>query len=166
MEFLGVGPMELLLILVIALIVLGPNDMVKTGRMLGRFLRQIVTSPLWKTIQDTSHNLRDIPTRLMREAGMDEEVEEVRQIGRDLEKEAKMLDSLRHPFKAAADDLQREVKTTVSGLSTWTTPPAPGPAPQSDSAPPPNLSAWITPPGSQSEVFHAPDEPPAPPRHE
>ncbi len=150
--------MELLLILVIALIVLGPNDMAKTGRMLGRFLRQIVTSPLWKTIQDTSHNLRNIPTQLMRDAGMEEEIEEVRQIGRDLEKEAKMLESLRQPFRAAANDLQQEVKTTVSGLSAWTTPPAPGPAPRSGSAAQPDLSAWTTPP---EEPPVPPDQPPA-----
>jgi Sec-independent protein translocase protein TatA len=36
MDFLGVGPLELLFILLIALIVLGPNDMVKTGRTLGK----------------------------------------------------------------------------------------------------------------------------------
>jgi Sec-independent protein translocase protein TatA len=39
MEFLGVGPLELFFILVLALIVLGPKDMIKTGRQLGSFLR-------------------------------------------------------------------------------------------------------------------------------
>ena len=34
MEILGIGPLELFFILIIALIVLGPNDMVKAGRIL------------------------------------------------------------------------------------------------------------------------------------
>ena len=38
MEILGIGPLELIFILLIALIVLGPGDMVKTGRTIGRFL--------------------------------------------------------------------------------------------------------------------------------
>ena len=58
MEILGIGPLEVLLILVIALIVMGPNDMVKTGRTIGKFLRQIVKSPTWQAVQQTSRDLR------------------------------------------------------------------------------------------------------------
>jgi hypothetical protein len=72
MEFLGIGPLELFFIVLIALIVLGPKDMVKAGRTLGRFLRTLVTSPTWKTIQQTSRDLRYLPNRLMREAGIDD----------------------------------------------------------------------------------------------
>ena len=53
MEFLGIGPLELFFIVVIALIVLGPKDMVKAGRTLGRFLRSLVTSPSYRTIQQS-----------------------------------------------------------------------------------------------------------------
>ena len=41
MEFLGVGPLELLLIIVIALIVMGPRDMAVAARKVGRFLNQL-----------------------------------------------------------------------------------------------------------------------------
>ena len=44
MELFGIGPLELLFILIIALIVLGPKDMVKAGRTLGRFMRQLMMS--------------------------------------------------------------------------------------------------------------------------
>lgn len=73
MDFFGIGFLEILFIFLIALIVLGPNDMVKAGRTLGRLLRKIVTSPSWGVIQQTSRELRGLPTRLMREAGLEEE---------------------------------------------------------------------------------------------
>ena len=54
MEVFGIGPLELLFILLIALIILGPSDMVKAGLTLGRFLRKIITSPEWRTVQKAS----------------------------------------------------------------------------------------------------------------
>ena len=35
MEILGIGPMELFFIVLLAMIILGPKDMVKAGRTLG-----------------------------------------------------------------------------------------------------------------------------------
>jgi sec-independent protein translocase protein TatB len=72
MEFLGVGPSELLFIIIIALIVLGPKDMQKAGRSLGKWLRKIVTSDGWKLFQQTSREIQTLPNRLMREAAFDE----------------------------------------------------------------------------------------------
>src|SRR5512138_376777 len=86
MEILGIGPSELLFIVVIALILLGPRDMQKAGRMAGKWLRKIVTSDGWRLFQQTSREIQTLPNRLMREAALDElrEVQnEVRQ-GLDL----------------------------------------------------------------------------------
>ena len=71
MEFLGVGPSELIFIIVIALIVLGPKDMQKAGRTIGRWLNQLVRSDGWKAFQQTSREIRNMPTTLMREANME-----------------------------------------------------------------------------------------------
>ncbi len=79
MEILGIGMSELIFIVIIALIVLGPKDMQKAGRTLGRFLRNIVTSDGWKMFQQTSRELRTLPNRLMRDAN-----EELNQIGNEL----------------------------------------------------------------------------------
>ena len=68
MEFLGVGPSELIFIFIIALIILGPKDMQKAGKMIGKWMRDIVTSDGWKIFQQTSREIRTLPTRLMREA--------------------------------------------------------------------------------------------------
>jgi len=71
MEILGVGPQELIFIIVIALIVLGPKDMQKAGKTIGQYLNRIVKSDGWKAFQQTTKEIRDIPTNLMREANMD-----------------------------------------------------------------------------------------------
>jgi Sec-independent protein translocase protein TatA len=72
MDILGIGPLELFFIILIALIVLGPKDMVKAGRTIGKNLRKVVTSENWRTIQQASNEIRTLPNRLMREAGLDE----------------------------------------------------------------------------------------------
>jgi sec-independent protein translocase protein TatB len=72
MEILGIGPSELLFIVVIALIVLGPRDMQKAGRMIGKWLRKVVTSDGWRLFQQTSREIQTLPNRLMREAALDE----------------------------------------------------------------------------------------------
>ena len=72
MEILGVGPTELLFIIVLALIILGPKDMQKAGRTVGRWLRQVVTSDGWKFFQQTSREIQTLPNRLMREAALEE----------------------------------------------------------------------------------------------
>lgn len=68
MEIFGVGLQELILIFLIAIIVMGPKDMQKAGRTIGKWLRSVVTSDGWKIFQQTSRELRTLPNRLMREA--------------------------------------------------------------------------------------------------
>ena len=71
MEILGVGWQEFIFILIIALIVLGPRDMQKAGRTIGRWLNQLIQSDSWKVFQKTSSELRNLPRNLMREANME-----------------------------------------------------------------------------------------------
>lgn len=71
MEILGIGPSELLFIIILALIVLGPKDMQKAGRTVGRWLNGLVRSDGWKAFQQTSREIRSLPTKLMRDANME-----------------------------------------------------------------------------------------------
>lgn len=71
MEILGIGAPELIFILLIAIIVLGPKDMQKAGRTIGRWLNQLIRSDGWKVFQRTSSELRNLPRNLMREANME-----------------------------------------------------------------------------------------------
>jgi Sec-independent protein translocase protein TatA len=110
MDFLGVGPLEVIFILVIALIIFGPKDIVKAGQETGKFLRRIIKSPSWQTVQKTSRDLRTLPNKLIREAGLEEVQTELNDIGSiakppDLQKE-----------------IQKEFDKVGEGLSAWTTP--------------------------------------------
>ena len=71
MEIFGIGASELVFIILIAIIVLGPKDMQKAGRTIGRFLNQLMRSESWKVFQKTSTELRNLPRNLMREANME-----------------------------------------------------------------------------------------------
>ena len=84
MDILGIGMPELVFIVLIALIVLGPKDMEKTGRAIGRFLNNLVRSEGWQAFRQTSKEVRSLPTRLMREANLDEIQKDVGKIGQEL----------------------------------------------------------------------------------
>ena len=81
MNFLGVGPFELIIIAVIALLVLGPKGMADLGRKTGRLVRKITHSTVWQDIMNTSRDLNDLPGKLMREADLEDEFKEIRKAG-------------------------------------------------------------------------------------
>jgi sec-independent protein translocase protein TatB len=87
MEILGIGFSELVFILLIAIIILGPKDMQRAGRTLGRWLNQLVRSDSWKVFQKTSTELRNLPRNLMRQANA--EFQDVDQELKDVGKEIK-----------------------------------------------------------------------------
>ena len=72
MEILGIGPMELMFIAVIALILMGPKEMAKAGKTIGAWLNDFVRSDTWMVLKETSKTVRDLPTQLMREANFEE----------------------------------------------------------------------------------------------
>lgn len=110
MEIFGIGPLEFIFILLIALIVLGPNDMAKAGRTIGRALRKIVTSSEWRTIQQASKEFRYLPNRLIREAGIEELKKEL--------SDDKIIGS-----QFGLNELNIESDQWKHDISPWTTPP-------------------------------------------
>ena len=80
MEILGIGASELIFIVIIAIIILGPKDMQKAGKTVGRWLNQFIRSDGYKALQRASKEIRNLPTNLMREANM----EEMQKMGRDI----------------------------------------------------------------------------------
>jgi Sec-independent protein translocase protein TatA len=84
-EILGVGPLEVLLIAILALVLFGPKDIARNTRSAGRFLSRLYKSEGWRTMQDASAALRNLPNRLAREA----ELEELETVRRQLEETAR-----------------------------------------------------------------------------
>lgn len=83
MNILGIGPLELVLIAVIAVIVLGPKGMVSGAREAGKAIRKVVRSPIWREVVDTSREIRDFPRKIAREAGIEQDLEDLRRSTRE-----------------------------------------------------------------------------------
>jgi len=106
MDIFGIGPTELAFIILLALILLGPKEMEKAGRTIGRFLRDMTRSESWRAFRDTSREIRNLPNRLMREANIEDLQKDVGKIGKEIEESA-----------------------TVKGFGTWANPAAGKPKP-------------------------------------
>ena len=112
MDIFGIGPLEFLLILFVAFLILGPGDMAKAGRTIGGFLRKFMLSDEWRTLQHATREIRNIPTKLMREAN--DTVDEIKQ---DL---PTMNDIARD---AGIDRLNKDLNEWGKDVSTWVTTP-------------------------------------------
>lgn len=77
MEIFNIGPLEILFILILALLILGPKGMVDNARKLGIWIRKIIQSPLWHTVVSTSNEIRNIPRRIMDDTGIEKSVQEI-----------------------------------------------------------------------------------------
>lgn len=109
MEIFNIGIPELLLILLLMLILLGPEGTAASARKLARAIRRFLHSPLWQDIMQTQREIRDIPTRLVRDAGADEfraASEDIRQVKHEAEH------SIRVPL-SAGDTTIRKPNTVV-----------------------------------------------------
>ena len=108
MDLLGIGPMELAFIVIIALIVLGPKDMAKTGRTIGKFMRDVVKSDTWKAIKTTTKELEHLPNRMMREAGLEDDFKELNNLTRSVTA-ADLTRTIRPPTLPVEDENLRVV---------------------------------------------------------
>lgn len=81
MEILGIGLPELTFIILLVLVLIGPKDMAKTGRTVGRWLRDFLESPAWQAMRTTGKAISDLPTQLVREANLERWEEEAGKIG-------------------------------------------------------------------------------------
>jgi len=86
MKIFNLGISEIILIVILALIVLGPGNMVKTAREIGAFIRKVTKSPYWQEIWATKRELTEIPRILAKEADLDATL-------KDLDKETRNIHS-------------------------------------------------------------------------
>lgn len=132
MNLFGIGALEFLLIMIIALIIIGPKDIGKHARSAGRFLNRFYRSDTWRLVRDTSHNLRTLPKRLAREAAL----EELEEIKRSLQDPMRDLNEFQHRLEQTEKDLAhasqasdevevhqaQESEDIDEGLQAWTPP--------------------------------------------
>jgi sec-independent protein translocase protein TatB len=114
MEIFGVGPQELFFIILIAIIVLGPKDMQKAGKTVGRWLNHFMRSDGWRAFQRASREIRNMPTTWMREANLEELKEMDREIRNAIDPRPPTSRPQTPPKKAAASLEPDPVKTEPS----------------------------------------------------
>ncbi len=103
MKIFNLGVPEIALIVILALIILGPDNMVKSARDIGAFIRKVTKSPYWKEVWATRRELSEIPKILSREADLDATI-------KDLNRETKDLQSA---VSSSMSDLIREVEAPL-----------------------------------------------------
>ena len=93
MEVLGIGLPELVLILVIIFLVLGPKDMASTARRIARTIRSLTQSEFWRATREAWRMAQDIPNELLRETGLEDAQKELNQMGSQLNQWSREVDS-------------------------------------------------------------------------
>ena len=71
MEFLNLGWMEFVLILILAFIILGPEKMVATGRRVGGWIRKLSRDKLFREVVETTDEIRRYPCKIFEESWLD-----------------------------------------------------------------------------------------------
>lgn len=72
MNFLNLGLPEVIFIIILALIIFGPNNMVKSAKEVGALLRKVTKSPYWQEVWATKRELDELPKMLAKEANLNE----------------------------------------------------------------------------------------------
>jgi|GEM_PF-2676595 len=133
MELFGVGPLEFLLVLVLALVILGPQDMVGTARKIGQWIYRIVRSPTWRAIISTTQDLRELPQKIVREAGLEEAMNEVKDTATQVKSELNATtNEISNEMRAAGNAVSSEIGTAVTTVTNDAIEPAPLPVASDD----------------------------------
>ena len=77
MKIFNVGPLELVFIVLIAFIVLGPKKAVKMAGDLGRWIHKLIKSPIWQDFKSASEDINNIPREVMGNVDIQQELEEM-----------------------------------------------------------------------------------------
>jgi Sec-independent protein translocase protein TatA len=84
MSFLNIGLPEIIFIILIAVIIFGPENMVKSAKEAGSFMRKVVKSPYWQEIWATKRDLEELPKMLAKEAQLDETIQMLNQDSKNI----------------------------------------------------------------------------------
>ena len=74
MEFLNIGGLELVAILVIGFIVLGPDRITKFGKDLGVWVRKLNKNETFRDVVQTTDEIRNYPRKILQDAMLEEPI--------------------------------------------------------------------------------------------
>lgn len=108
MELFNIGFGELFFIILIALVVLGPEQMIKIAHGLGKLIRSVVRSPIWTEILSTSRQIREFPEKIMREADLEESLDEIKHTTDEIQME---IQKVNQESLKVSSEIQSEIRT-------------------------------------------------------
>lgn len=94
MQIFNIGPLELILILLLALIIMGPERMISSARKVGKLVSQLVRSPIWSSIMDTTREIRELPRKFVSDTGFEDDWKEIQQSTNQISKDLKEVRTL------------------------------------------------------------------------
>lgn len=103
MEILGIGPFELIIILILALAVFGPDKLPEIGAKLGRGMRQ-----MRKATREFSRELEKARQALDPDQQISRPLEEIKEVAKDA---TALAMAVRDPGQAIRDSVMRELVT-------------------------------------------------------
>jgi len=106
MQVFNVGALELLFILIIAFLVLGPKKAIKTTRDIGGWIRNLVKSPIWREIVHSSNELRDLPKKILDDAELSKMMDELDLSTQEVKE---ILSQTQSETEATLVDLEQEI---------------------------------------------------------
>lgn len=106
MQIFNIGALELVFILLLAFIILGPKKAVKTAGDIGRWVRDLASSQFWKDLMSTSREIQALPKRLMDDA-------EIQQTIKELDRTTEELSTSLVQVRDDVDDEVAEIKQEI-----------------------------------------------------
>jgi len=77
MQLFNVGALELIFILLLAFIVLGPKKAIKTAGEVGQWIKKLISSRFWQDLMSTSREIQDFPKKVMEQAEIQKTIEDL-----------------------------------------------------------------------------------------
>lgn len=112
MEILGIGPTELIFIIIIAILVMGPDQMQNAGRIVAKWMRTVLMSDAWMAIRQVSRETRKQWTSFLREANDDLQKIDPTRIGTEPWQNKPKFSQFKTPSKSISTDAKREGKSS------------------------------------------------------
>jgi Sec-independent protein translocase protein TatA len=110
MNILGIGPLELVLFVLIALVVLGPNDIVKVSKNLGDWIRKVRKSDTWDNVIKMTDEVKKIPQNLIEESGIDDIKKDLTKAGSEIKREFVDIEELNRELNRYKAENENELK--------------------------------------------------------
>lgn len=117
MKIFNFGIPELFVLLVLMIIVLGPERMLEAARSLGQTIYKITHSEVWSSIWQTSREIRQMPKSIIEETGLQESLDDIKATNEELQKDMRSVQSDLDGVKLETGQELKKTDTTLASLT-------------------------------------------------